>query len=463
MKTSPIIWGMVFVFCLLCPVLPAQTSTEPPTITDVNQRIDDLEKQITALRAELAAQKQAAAPATTSNAPVTGNAATATATTATPAPAPAPLEGIASVLRGSTVTGLVDTFYSYNINQPVNRSSQFRLFDAATNQFSLNLVELGLVKTPDASTSRLGYNITFGFGNAMNVVNSTDPAGLGFAQYLKEAYGSYLFPVGKGLQMDFGKFVTPNGAEVIESNANWNYSRSLLFNFAIPFYHFGLRTKYAFNDKVAVTGYVVNGWNNLVENYSSGKTGGLSFVWNPTKKWSFTENWMGGPGATPADANSWRNLSDTVITYSPTSKLSLMANGDYGRSERPTAAGFNHSVDWSGVAGYVKYQVNPLYAFATRYEYYDDPDGFTTGGFSPINGATGTCFANSATCAFSGTPQHIHEVTGTVERRIAQHLITRLEFRHDISNQHSFLKSSRPVTGQSTVAAGLIYVLEPDR
>ena len=73
---------------------------------------------------------------------------------------------------------------------------------------------------------------------------------------LKEAYVSYLAPVGKGLQVDFGKFVTPMGAEVIESKDNWNYSRSILFGYAIPFYHFGVRAKYAFNDKYSLTGFL---------------------------------------------------------------------------------------------------------------------------------------------------------------------------------------------------------------
>ena len=159
-----------------------------------------------------------------------------------PAAAPGPLDGIASVLKGATVNGLVDGYYGYNFNSPANRTSGLRLFDNATNQFALNLIEVGLDKAPDAS-SRLGYDFTLGFGNAMNVVNSTDPGGLGFAQYLKQAYVSYLAPVGKGLTLTFGKFVTPVGAEVIESNKNWNYSRSLLFNYAIPFYHFGLQRR----------------------------------------------------------------------------------------------------------------------------------------------------------------------------------------------------------------------------
>jgi hypothetical protein len=403
------------------------------TAKAVDDRIAELEKQVEALKMEIAAIKGAAS----GTAPVPVSAAVAPAPTQAAAPASDPLSGISSVLGGATVTGLVDTYYAYNVNQPANRTSSFRSFDNATNQFSLNMIELGLVKTPDAN-SRLGYNVTFGFGNAMNIVNGSDPGGLGFAQYLKEGYLSYLAPVGKGLQIDAGKFVTPMGAEVIESNANWNYSRGLLFNYAIPFYHFGMRAKYAFNDKYAVTGYVVNGWNNIVDNFGSGKTGGVSFAWSPNKKFSVTETWLGGPGAAPTDGENWRNVSDTVISYSPTAKLSLVANGDYGRVQR--LAKSVNPVEWYGAAGYVKYQLSPLYSVATRYEYYSDPDAFTT-----------------------GTVQHLHEVTGTVERRFAQHLIARGEFRHDLSNQPTFTKGNRSVLGQSTVAAGLIFVLEPNR
>ncbi len=429
--------------CWARPALFAQTPTESTASADVDRRVSELEKQLDDLRQQIAGLKQDKSAAASAPAVVPANAVFATNAAATGAqasePAKAPLAGLASVLNGATVTGLVDTYYSYDRNQPASRTAGLRLFDSRTNQFALSLVELGLVKAPD-SDSRLGYNITFGFGDAMNVVNSGDPT---FLQYLKEAYASYLVPIGKGLQVDAGKFVTPNGAEVIESNANWNYSRSLLFNYAIPFYHFGVRAKYAFSDKFSLTGYVVNGWNNVIQSSAngftnSGKTGGFSAAWNVTKKLSITENWMGGPGATPADANKWRNLSDTVVTYSPTGKLTLMANTDYGRSERDKALG--GPADWSGAAGYVKYQFNPRYAVATRYEYYNDHDAFTT-----------------------GTAQHIQEVTATFERRIAQHLVSRFEYRHDVSDQPFFQRGANntPVKNQSTVAAGLVFVLEP--
>jgi hypothetical protein len=432
----------LYLFLLLCPLLLAAQTAQPPATADINQRISDLEQQLQQLKAQVAAQAKTEAPAAAPAAP-----SNAVAVATAPAAAPGPLDGISSVLKGATVNGLVDGYYGFNFNSPANRTSGLRLFDNATNQFALNLIEVGLDKAPDA-TSRLGYDVTLGFGNAMNVVNSTDPGGLGFAQYLKQAYMSYLAPVGKGLTLTFGKFVTPVGAEVIESNKNWNYSRSLLFNYAIPFYHFGLSAAYTFNDKYTLTGYVVNGWNNLVDTYNSGKTGGLSFAWNPNKKVSITEGWLGGPGATPLDGGNWRNVSDTVITYTPNSKLSLMANGDYGRVQglTPVAAAAcgpacKKAVDWAGVAGYAKYQFNPLWALAGRYEYYNDHTGFTT-----------------------ATRQHINEITGTVERKVAQHLITRAEYRFDDSNNsHAFNKdATKFASTQSTLSAGLIFVLEPD-
>ncbi len=228
------------------------------------------------------------------------------------------------------------------------------------------MVELVVDKTPEVTNSRTGYHVALGFGQAMNAVNGSDHGGLGFDQYLKEAYFSYLAPVGKGLQVDVGKFVTPHGAEVIETKDNWNYSRGLLFSYAIPYYHFGMRAKYAFNDKYSLSGFFVNGWNNVVDN-NTGKTYGIGFGWNPSKKFGIVQNYMVGPEENSLNRNV-RQLSDTVITYSPTSKLSFIVNGDYGRGDRfiidPVTNTFSHPVFWTGVAGYVKYAFTASTAFS---------------------------------------------------------------------------------------------------
>ena len=374
------------------PLFAQDTSSEVSQNDDVQHRIQLLEAQLTALREELAAMKKATTrptpqPGASQNNLVTEEDSTKTSSGPT----------LGSLLSPTYVSGFVDTYYSYNSNQPASRTSSFRSFDTSSNQFSLNFVQLLIDKTPTSET-RTGYRVALGFGQAINAVNGSDPAGLGFDQYLKEAYFSYLAPVGKGLQVDVGKFVTPHGAEVIESKDNWNYSRGLLFSYSIPYFHFGVRAKQTITDKTWISGYMVNGWNSVIDN-NTGKTYGVGFGWAPSPKFSFVQNYMAGPEQ--ADNNSdWRQLWDTVVTVSPTSKLSLMANYTYGRGDR---IGDGAPVYWNGVAGYVKYAFTEKYALATRYEYYNDHDGFTT-----------------------GTAQHFNGITGTFQRMIAGNLMTRL-------------------------------------
>jgi len=445
-RLSTLALGLAFLTCTVPAGLAAQTSS-----AETDKKIAELEKQLEAVRTELDALKPKAAAA----APVAAAAApdAASAAVAAPAAAPSnPLAGITSVLGGVNLTGLADVYYGYNANHPPLNfgGTGSEPFQFTNSQFSLNLIELQLDKVPD-KTAPLGFRVALGFGQAMNAVNGTDPTNLSVAQYLKEGYLSYMAPIGKGLQIDAGKFVTGAGAEVIETNQNWNYSRSLLFYYAIPYYHVGARAKYTFNDKWSLTGYAVNGWNNVVAT-NSGKTGGLGISYNATKKLSIIETYYGGPRDFFGTGNNgpWNHLTDTVIAYNATPKLSLQANIDYDFQEGYPRA--NKSADYSGIAGYIKYAVSPVVAVAGRYEYFNDHDGLATN--------------NLANPVFPiGKGQHMNEFTGTIERKIAGHLLSRIEYRHDDSNQDFFKRGNGPssfVKGQSTVDAGLVFVLEPN-
>lgn len=434
---------------LLVPASRGQETVPASTPNEVlTRRVEELERQLNELRSEIARQKdpgqangieknQYAAEATPSPAQsnLLNEGSRTPGTTASTSPS------LASLLGPTSLSGFVDVYYSQNFNNPATQTNSLRFFDGATNQFGLNLVELVVDKTPEVSNSRTGYHVALGFGQAMNAVNGSDHAGLSFDQYLKEAYFSYLAPAGKGLQIDVGKFVTPHGAEVIETKDNWNYSRGILFSYAIPYYHLGMRAKYAFSEKYSISGFLVNGWNNVVDN-NTGKTYGIGFGWNPTKKFGIVQNYMAGPEENGLN-HIVRQLSDTVITYSPTSKLSFMVNGDYGRGDRvvidPATNTFSPPVFWTGVAGYVRYALPGSSAIATRYEYYDDHDGFTTGTL---------------------VPTHFHEVTATFERIMAHHIISRFEFRRDMSNQPVFLKGTTPVFDQNTLTAGLVFTFD---
>jgi hypothetical protein len=433
--------GAVVLACALPIGVAAQTSS-----ADTDKKIADLEKQLEAIRSELDALKTTPAAAAPATATTTAAAAPAAGAAAATPPAN-PLAGITSVLGGVNLTGLVDAYYGYNANHPTG-GTVTEPFTQTNSQFSLNLIEFQLDKPVDKS-SPLGFRLAFGFGQAINAYNNTgsDVASSlpGAGQYLKEGYLSYMAPIGKGLQIDVGKFVTPAGAEVLETNQNWNYSRSLLFYYAIPYYHFGGRAKYTFNDKWSVTGFAVNGWNNVIAT-NSGKTGGVSIAWNATKKLTLTETYLGGPRDIAGTGNNgpWNHLTDTVLAYNATPKLSFQANLDYDRQEEWIA---KKPADYAGIAGYVKYAVNPNVAVAGRYEYFNDHDGFAT------YGTYGAAFPHN----------HLNEFTGTLERRLAGHLLSRFEYRHDGSNVDFFNRGGTSyVKGQTTVDAGLVFVLEPN-
>jgi hypothetical protein len=423
----------------------ALAQTEPAT--DISSRIDSLEKQLADLKSQMEAQKTAAAAAA-APAPVPAAAALpAAAPAATPAPT-----GLAGLLGPTTLSGFVDVYYGYNSNQPANRTTALRNFDINSSQFALNMIELVADKAPDATASRVGYHVALGFGQAMNLVNGGEVASpnvpgtplLGppatitnFDQYLKEGYLEYLAPVGKGLQINVGKFVTPAGAEVIETKDNWNYSRGLLFSWAIPYFHFGMSGKYAFNSKFALTGYLMNGWNNSVDN-NSGKTTGFSAAWTPNSKLALTENYLVGPEQ-GNDNSDFRHLTDTVVTYSPNAKLSLMANYDYGHDRVPVIPPglppTTSAVWWTGIAGYIKYAPNATWAIATRGEWFKDHNGFST-----------------------GTAQNVGEFTLTLQRMLASKIMARLEFRRDMSDQDVFqYRTGLFRDSQNTVTLGMVY------
>ena len=431
--------------CLLSSSTKVLAQTAPPTVpssaptnqSEEDQKIEALQKQLQQLQAELDQMKKEKAgspPASTTGASApaaTAGTAPAVTAAASPEPAAAAPSALESVFDGTSISGSVDGYYGYDFNEPANRTATLRSFDNMQNQFALNLAELVIKKAPD-STNRLGYNLTFGYGNAMNVVNGSEPvAGAGFDRNVEQAYLSYLVPVGKGLQVDFGKFVTPAGAEVIESFSDWNYSRGVLFSYAIPFFHFGLRAAYTFSPRYSLTAFVLNGWNDVVAP-NTGKTYGASFAWNATKKLTVTQNYLAGPQMLNINQH-WRQLSDTVVQYNVTSKLSLLENYDWGGGDMiPNYIG---PVHWNGIASYVRYAFNDKEALAVRYEYYDDRSGFTT-----------------------GMPQDINEYTATLERIFAQHLTTRLEFRRDMSNAPFFPQGTSFAKNQNTLEAGLMYV-----
>ncbi|MBI5605396.1 MAG: porin [Deltaproteobacteria bacterium] len=324
--------------------------------------------------------------------------------------------------------------YTYNFRNPDSQENELRVFDHKANSFTLDLAQLQFVK--DAPVGGMGYKLKVSAGETAKFIHSR---GLGVkdgqapadtdAFDLTEAFLQYNAPLGKGLKFTLGKFVTYHGAEVIEARDNLNYSRSFLFNYAIPFTHTGLMVSYPFSDTFTANFHVINGWDNTDDN-NTGKTFGLSFGWTPIEQLAMNFNFMYGPEQRSENSNN-RFLFDWVGTIKPVKNLSFVLNTDYATEQKdPNANGADSK--WYGVAGYVKYDFSDLFSLTLRGEFFNDRDGVRT-----------------------GTAQTLKEITFTPEFRLAKGLILRPEYRYDWSEQSSF--NGGKDKNQHTIALGVMY------
>ena len=323
---------------------------------------------------------------------------------------------------GITTTGFVDVYYSKNLGSPADNANPYRNFDLVQNRFDVSLAEIVFQKT----AAPIGFRIDADFGSANDLVQGGSTSTLAM---LQQAYVTAVLPFGAGLTVDMGKFVTHMGYEVIESRDNWNYSRSFLFAWAIPYYHFGVRAAYPILPEVTLSGYLSNGWNNLQDN-NQAKTVGASVFMTPSEKITVAAGWIGGNEQPDSARGGMRNVVDLTVVYRPTSTLSFAVNGDYGTESFAGA-----SVSWKGVALYGRYAFSEATALALRTEVYDDTDGATT-----------------------GTAMRLGELTATFEHLLLGGVLLRAEFRHDWSTASVYAQTDggTPLDHQSTLALGAV-------
>jgi hypothetical protein len=398
----------------------------------------------------LTAGAQTPAPADSSSATPAAAPAAAQAPAAPAAPAAAPTWSVGPM----DLSGFIDGYYSFNFNRPnttegYDQINQLYNFNDKTDQFELSAAKLTLNHDPDP----VGAHVDFIYGRTNDLINNatanttTTTFVASQLPYLEQAFLSLKPPKAKGFEMDFGKFVTSAGAEVIEAKDNWNYSRSLLFVNAIPYWHFGARTSLPVSKAETIGFQLVNGWNNVSKS-NGGVTGIFTSAYTKTKA-AWDLNYIVGP-ENANTTNGLRNLIDTTLLLTPPGKTNAYINFDYGRNQDGTyVCGTSPTVicgdtklnDWWGAAGAVHIQASAKNAIALRGEYFTDPQGFQT-----------------------GTAQNLVEGTFTYEYKWVEGALMRIEYRCDASNKNYFNKlASQNTDQQQTLTVAFIAFFGPKR
>jgi hypothetical protein len=377
---------------------------------------------------------------------------------AKPSPwSPVEAAGLAEPLKswGLEIHGLLAGNYTWNFNEPASGKNGLLLMNRKAGHGDLDIANIRLQRVVDGE---LGFVADLDFGKTAEVVGRTtrwceDPRCSESRNSFEavQAYLTYKFPVGNGLSVKAGKWVTLHGAEVIKTwdNINYNISNSILFGYAIPFTHTGLLLNYPFADWLSTDlGFIV-GWDTVYDNNDGkGFTGGLNIA--PLSNLTLYAALTVGPEQENR-GDSTRYLYSLLTTYKPTdqwtfildynvaNETNLLAPYELEPSPAKPSGRGTKTAYWDGLAGYVIYHFTDELSATLRAEFFNDADGVRT-----------------------GVKQTVWELTPTLSYQFLPGLTFRAEFRHDESSKkffegHAIPLGTRFFSGQDTVAWEVLY------
>lgn len=347
--------------------------------------------------------------------------------------------------NGLQIGGYFDLYYLYNFNKPAPVTSpdashpampapnnQYRVFDIYHDNIDVALAEVTLQKKQDDVT----FSIALDFGHNADVLSPNDEV----SKHITQAYLSYQPHQLPQLTLVAGKMLTHMGLEVPRAKDNWNYSRSLLFGYAFPFWHTGVGAKYAFLDgKLTAAAYLYNNTQGLYATNRS-KTIGAQLQYAPNQDLTLTYNFLSGPEADASGNTRTRAVHELIGKYQIAENWAIAADGAFGTLRRFYADG--RPGTW--LSGFVALKwTNGFFSLSPRFEMYVDKSGATI----QVAGINTTA-----------VPQRIDSETLTASFACGKGLETRLEFRHDHSTADVFSNGNgRLLNSQSTVTSALLY------
>jgi hypothetical protein len=238
---------------------------------------------------------------------------------------------------------------------------------------------------------------------------------------LTQAYMDFLLPIGSGLDIRAGKFVTLLGYETINPTTNPLFSRSFEFGFAIPFTNTGVLGTYNLTDKLTITAGITRGWEQSSKdtNSSIDVMGQVKYVHSDVLTLYF--NGIVGPEKFHNN-HDYRAVMDIVANITPkNSNWTFGLNPFVGYEEHASTSGGD--AYWYGVVGYAGYKINDYVTANGRLEWFRDDGG------SRFAGNPGASYYEG-TLGVTVKP-FPHDLIG-------QNFEVRPEVRYDVSNKKFF-------------------------
>ena len=344
---------------------------------------------------------------------------------------------------GFKLSGFLDTSYTWSSNFP-DPDISIRVFDIDQNKIVFNDFNITLDRAVADKGWSVGARLVGDFGRTAELLREATLWGADFHEEpsaeLREANLTVRVPVGAGLLIKGGLFMTTLGTEIIPEPGSYNdnISRSYLFGFAIPFRHLGMLITYPVHKTVSISMGPVTGWDNPRDN--NNQPSFLAAVnFTPVDKFSLASSFIVGPEQDDNNGRTrftWAN----VASYTPIDPLTLTAEFTFGHEQKATAS--LRDATWLGLATYANYSWTKRFSTALRGEFFYDKDGVRMGG--------GTLGVETRT--------KLGEFTLTGAYKFTEMLLGRVEIRQDWADERVFQKGkSGSDSNQTSIALQAIY------
>ena len=284
--------------------------------------------------------------------------------------------------KGVKISGLVDAYYLWDSTNPAPVSVPsgtassvstmpasnvpLRLFDNYHDTLSLNLAQLSFEKKTEIYETRLDL----GYGNFATIFSPNDIV----SQNVIRAYITYR--LSSDWHLTVGKFYSPMGAEEPLAAGNMNYSRSLLFNYAIPLWNTGIALEYSIDpEKVLLTFFVLTENGGSIYESNRSKTLAVNLE---VKDTDFRFHYTYQVGSDALNVSLLKYYHEANIKWKASEDWDLMWNGVYGlQNQAVNGSDASWTAEMVGVRWHQgKDSISP------RYEIYSDPAGFSVYGLS---------------------------------------------------------------------------------
>ena len=303
----------------------------------------------------------------------------------------------------------LDLGYVLNFNDPENglwrsKSTTFQVDKPRVN------MAMGYVRKEVLPESRWG--LEFGVQGGVDVKGLKPPddaaiSGADFWRSLYRANFSYLFDVGKGLEMTGGLINSQIAYESYHAVENPNYTRGYITDY-VPYFYFGINNEpYPVSDTVDLAFYAVSGWNYLT-NPNDFPSWAMQTNWKKSENFTFTQNFYYGPDQEDTALKYWRFFSNSILEWKCDPFL-VALSFDFGVEKQAALMG-NPRYYWLAGALWAKWQISDPLSLAFRPEFYYDPDGLSTGAEQFIQAYTGTL-------KYTFNPSSQHTVAACLEYR----------------------------------------------